>query len=497
MIAGERKMKTILKGAASVILILLFFLLKPQTVFAVDNEYLVGIFGVPDDDWDILKQAGLNNVLVRQGDVEKTRNLPLKKIYVMGITPPKIKSGITDAEINNLFRGFNELKDAYGYYLGDDINNSRANEIDRVKKLTGLEADVKPYPLVGLISLHEWKGKLNKVDRFKDYHVCTYYYPLMRCSELSLPEMVKMQVSVQTSMRKYGRKTFVFAQTHPQFWYKEIIKLGNINKNALLYPDGQVARMLIYYAIATGSNGYFIYDWKSMSGESSKERLFAAAQAITETRPLYQNLSHSQGVEFFQRTNNIYGTIVKGTLYDIIFVFNSDIKTHYHPTVKSIQVGLQDVINMKKYKSVYKYSPLGITQAGDMVDVPQDHALILIAFENKDKANTEISKLNTANLDLYLKILQSRAEKLSQNIAKFGIAVPPLKVVSGDLRGKINSVLQYIDNLNEVKRHVWMMKATKFPIDGDIINTMYWKKKLNKAVKGETFNFYYDENANE
>lgn len=490
-------MKTILKGAASVIVILLFFLLKPQIVVAVDNEYLVGIFGIPNDNWDILKQAGLNSVFIRQGEVEKARNLQLKKIYVMGITPGKIKSGIKSVEINNLFRGFNELKDAYGYYLGDDVNYSRADEIDHVKKLIGLKADAKPYPLVGLISLKEWKGKLNQVDRFKDYHVCTYYYPLMRCSELSLPEMLRMQVFVNTVMKKYNRKTFAFVQTHQQFWYKEIVKLGNINKDAFLYPDGQLVRMMIYYAIATGNNGYFIYDWESMSGEVSEERLLAAAQTIAETRPLYQHLSHSQGVEFFQKTNNIYGTIVRGTSCDIIFVFNSDIKSYYHPTVKPIRIGLQEVINVKKYKSVYKYSPVGMTPAGDKVDVPQDHALILIAFGDKDKANTEISKLNTVDLDLYLKILQSRAGKLSQNIARFGITVPPLKVVSGDLGEKINSVLQYIDNLNEVKRSVWIMKATKLPIDGDILNTMYWKKKLNKAVRGEIFNFYYDKNASE
>jgi hypothetical protein len=246
--------------------------------------------------------------------------------------------------------------------------------------------------------------------------------------------------------------------------------------------------MLIYYAIATGGNGYFLYNDESMSGEYSRERLLASAQAILETRPLYEILSNAQNVEFFKK-ENFYGTKVKSGLYDIIFVFNSDEVSYYHPTTKQIQAKLNDIVDISAYKTIYQYSPIKMARILDKVDIPQDHALILIA--SKNKMNTEIFQLNRTDLILYAEILQSRSKKLSGNIEKVGVSPSPFKTDAKNVKERITALLIYIDNLNELKREAWIKRSGKLPVDGDKINNLYWKRLLFMPFKGEIFNYYY------
>jgi len=302
--------------------------------------------------------------------------------------------------------------------------------------------------------------------------------------------MLKDQVKEVGRVRSQGQNIYMFVQTHPQFWYQEIVTKGGASKKALLYPDGQTTRMLVYYAVATGANGYFLYNAKSLSGDESRERSIGAAQAVLETRGLYDAISRDQGIEFFQKGNDIYGTVVKGSNYDIVFVFNSDVKTHYHPAAKPIKMDLKDLVQTKKYKSVLQYLPYGSSPAGDKVEVPQDRALILIGM--KDKGNISSLELDAGGMKLYSELLSSRAERLAQNMKAMGASVPELKVDAKNLKDKIVLLLAYIDNLNDIKRDIWWKKAGKVPTDGDIFNTLYWKKEPIKPTKGDIFNFYYE-----
>lgn len=467
----------------------ILILLQSDTLLAKDNDYLVGVLGLPTGNWDVMKNAGLNSIILREREIEMSKNLLLKKIYVLGITHDAVRTGIDMNKIVNSFGRYKKLGDAYGFYLGDDLNCKRVLKIHPVKKLLNLPAETEPFPYVGLISLRRHIGEeQSTIDCFKDYNVFTYYYPLMRRSELSLPKMLEMQSIMNMQLKRYNRKALVFVQTHQQFWYKKVIKLGKVNENALLYPDGQVVRMLIYYAIATGGNGYFLYNYESLSGEYSRERLLASAQTILEAHPLYKILPDAQDVEFFQR-GNIYGTKVKVSPYEIIFLFNSDEKSYHHPTTKQIQVKLSDIMAISTYKSIYKYSPIEMVPVIDKVDIPQDHPLILIA--SKDKISTKLFQLNRADLNLYAEILQLRSKKLAENIEKVEAPLSPFKTDAKNVKEKIAALLIYIDNLNEIKREAWIKRSGKLPVDGDKINNLYWKRLLFIPVTGEIFNYYY------
>jgi hypothetical protein len=474
-----------------IFLISAFILILSQSgiSLAKDNEYLVGVLGLPSGNWDIMKNAGLNSIILRERETEISKKLLLKKIYVLGVTHNAVRTGIDMNKILNSFERYKKLGDAYGFYLGDDLNCKSVLKIHPVRKLLNLPVESKPFPFVGLISLRRHKGEeRSTIDCFKDYNVFTYYYPLMRRSDLSLPKMLEMQTIMNVQLKRYNRKSLVFVQTHQQFWYKKVIKLSKVNKNALLYPDGQAVRMLIYYAIATGANGYFLYNNESLSGEHSQERLLASAQAILETRPLYEILSNAQNVEFFKK-ENFYGTKVKSGPYDIIFVFNSDEVSYYHPTTKKIQAKLSNIIAISAYKTIYQYSPIKMVPVIDRVDIPQDHALILIT--SKDKMNTKIFQLNKRDLILYAKILQSRSKKLTENIEKVGVFLSPFKTDARNIKERITALLIYIEKLNEFKREAWIKRSGKLPVDGDKINNLYWKRLLFIPVKGEIFNFYY------
>jgi hypothetical protein len=444
---------------------------------AYANDYLVGIFGIPDGDWSILHRAGLNSAVIRESEINKARHQPIKKIYALGINPPALKKGIDDKIFIKRMEHFRSLKDAYNYYLAGDMNCARKSKVDYYRKLLRIDKS----PMVCLLG-----KKAEDIRCYPDYEVFIYHYPLMR-REKSLKEMLQLQADIVRDGRK---KTYIFVQTHPPFWYTKIIGLGNVNRNALLYPDGQVVRMLIYYGIAAGGNGYFLYDKLSLSGEESSERLLGAAQAIIESRPLTRSLANSSGSVFFQRTSNVFGTKIKGASYDLFLIFNADLAAHYHPTKQCAKMKLNEIIESKNYKAVYKYSPLGSFPVTGEVDIPQDHALILVAF--KDKANIEPFKLDPSSMELYAKILQSRAIKLAANMKSMGMEVPSLKVSQSNITTRIETIINYIDNVNEMKRNEWIKRtAGKLPTDGDIYNRLFWKKQLSTPVQKEIINFYY------
>lgn len=453
-------------------IVLVLFL--PIRGYPRTGDYPIGIFGLPEANFEELKKAGINSIFIRQDEIEKSKSLNLNKIYVIGVTPKNIKRGLDYAAIDKIIKSFKQAGETYSVYLGDDLKCKDKDIIENIRNRIGIKK--------GMVGVQ--KG----IKCYPNDDIFIYHYPLMRRG-ISLAKMLKDQVRNVNLVHSKGNKLYLFVQTHPQFWYQEIVKLGGISKKALLYPDGQLVRMLIYYAVSTGADGFFLYNGKSLSGEDSKERLLGSAQAILEIRPLTQSVLSSKDIDFFKK-DNIYGTIIRGDSHDIIFVFNSDIKSHYHPSVKPVQVKLNSIINIVKYKSVYKYSPLGSIPIFNKVEVPQDHALILTAF--KGKVNIDTFKLDMKDLKLYSEILQSRAKKLSQNMGKRGVSVPEFKTDTKDLKEEIYALLSYIDNLNETKRDLWIKKSGRLPIDGDILNNMYWEKTLKQPVKGEVFNFYYD-----
>ena len=474
-----RKLKRLLLCLMWSSMIILFI---QDTVFSDTSDYLVGIFGLPLGDFEILKETGLNSILLRAFEVEKAKGLSLNKFYFPGVTTRKLNMGLNYDELDNAIKIFKAAGDAYNYYIGDDLTCRQRDRINDIRNRLGIRK--------GTV------GVKRSVRCYEDLDVFVYYYPLMR-TQISLREMLKTQVSQRNKQKSAkGNNFYLFIQAHPQLWYRKVIETAGAGEDALLYPDGQVVRMTVYYAVATGCNGFFLYDWRGLSEKESKERLYAAAQTILETRPLYQSVSYAQGVEFFQKSGDIYGTVVSGSSYDIIFAFTGDVRTLYHPSTKPLQVTMKDLINVSKYKSVYIYSPAGSIPAGDKVEVPQDKALILIAF--KDKADIANFTLDANKVNLYLQILQTRAEILARNMEKKGITVPSFKVGSDEPKGKIMSLLNYIDNLNEIKRASWIKKSGNLPMDGDELNNRYWKSVRGAAfldksdLKGQVFNFYYD-----
>jgi hypothetical protein len=462
------------------ILIFLFFGLAtvfypPFAAYPQNKDYLIGIFGIPEGKFDELTKAGVNSLLISEFQLEQAKGLNLKKIYFTGINPKNIKGGINDNEIDKRVKLFTEAGDAYRYYLGDDLKGKHADVIQRIKQRLGIKSGI-----VGV--LRGWR-------LYPEDDILKYHYPLMR-NDLRLSDILKNQVKIGNDLHSINRKLYIGTQAHPQLWYREIIKLGNMNERSLLYPDGQVVRMLIYYAMATGADGYFLYNHKGLSGPWSIERLEGAAQAILETRPLTQSLSSSTGAEFFQKTPNVFGTKIRGEIYDLLFIYNADLTAHYHPTTIPLRMNLNDIIDPKSYKAIYKYSPLGSIPVTGAIDIPQDHALILIAF--RDRVNIEPFQLSPSALGLYAEILQSRADKLSANLKIMGMDIPPLMINSITLTEKINRIIRYIDKLNEMKRDEWLkISDNKVPMDGDTLNRLFFKKELTKPDKKAFYNFYY------
>jgi hypothetical protein len=462
----------------TVVCVLSFVLVMGDFGPSLAGDYLVGLFGVPDGDWSVLREAGLDTVLVREDEVAGVRGVPVKKIYVLGVNPGKVKEGLNERELQRRLQAFRGLNDAYGYYLAGDMSCRYKNLVDSLKKRLNIDERVM---------LCTVKGK--EIGCFPDYDVLFYYYPLMR-RQASLADMLKDQVA---TLKQSGFDDYLFVQAHQQFWYKDLIKSAHAHQDSYLYPDGQAVRMLIYYAIATGCKGYFLYDSEAMSGETSRERVLGAAQAIFETHALYPVLARAQSAEFFQRGNGVYGTRVLTPSYDLVFVFYGDAKTNYHPSTQPLKVALRELIDTGKYLSVYRYSPVGCVPASDKLDVPQDHALILIGMKNKE--NLDTLKLDSSRMKAYAHLLEARAEKLAANLKTRGaFAASGLKQTPAGLEEKIQALLAYIDQMNELKRDAWWRNAGKMPLDGEILNAAQWGRGMaqqTKPGKDDLFNFYY------
>lgn len=448
----------------------------PQVVAAKNGDYLMGIFGVPEGNFAELQKAGLNSLLVRSFEVQRAKGLNLKKIYVLGLTPKTIRERIDQSpsfeEKLNLFK---QAGDAHNYYLGDDLKCKQAEFINNIKKRANIQR--------GIV------GVLQGMECYPQDDILKYHYPLMR-RQTSLPEMLRKQVEIANYLHTTNRRLYLCPQSHPQMWYLETIKLSNISEKAKLYPDGQVVRMLIYYALATDADGYFLYDHKALSGQWSRERLLGAAQGIIETQPLVRLLARSTGAEFFHLRDRVFGTKIASPDCDVYFVFHADSYTHHHPTTNTIRQDLHNIIPGKTYKAVYEYSPLGLRRVAGPLEIPQDHALILIGLKN----NVTLTplKLGSQALESYAQILQARADQLAANLTLLGLSIPPRKDGHGSVTGRIASLVKYLDTLNELKRTAWLQaSANRLPMDGDILNQLFWKKKPLPSQRHQLFNFYY------
>ncbi len=448
----------------------------PQGVAAKNGDYLMGIFGVPEGNFVELQTAGINSLLVRNFEVQRAKGLNLKKIYVLGLTPKTIRERIDQSpSFEEKLRLFKQAGDAYNYYLGDDLKCKHAGFITKIKE----RADIRR----GIV------GVLQGMECYPQDDILKYHYPLMR-RQTSLPEMLRSQVGIANYLHTTNRKLYICPQSHPQMWYLETIKLSNISEKAKLYPDGQVVRMLIYYALATDADGYFLYDQKALSGEWSRERLLGAAQGIIETQPLVRILSRSTGAEFFHRSDRIFGTKITTPDCDVYFVFHADSYTHHHPTTDTIKQDLQNIIQGKTYKTVYEYHPMGLRRVTGPLEIPQDHALILVCVKNS--LNTAQLQLGSHALESYAQILQARADKLAANLTLLGLNIPPRQDGHGSVTGRIANLVKYIDTLNELKRNAWLQaSANRLPMDGDILNQLFWKKKPLPSQRYQLFNFYY------
>jgi hypothetical protein len=467
-------MQNIWRIPLSLMLYLIVALSSPGAAAAKTGEYLIGIFGIPEGNFEELRKAGINALLVRDFELQRAKGLNLKKIYVMGIHPGAIKKGLSEAKLEERLKFFKGAGDAYDYYLGDDLNCKHVSRINSIKQHLGVKR--------GIV------GVLQGLECYPEEDILKYHYPLMR-RKMTLSEMLLKQVGMAHDIHASNRKLYICPQAHLQLWYLETIKNSNMSDRAKLYPDGQVTRMLIYYALATNADGYFLYDYKGLSGEWARERLLGAAQAILETKPLTRGLAKATDGAFFQKAG-VFGTKISGADYDLFFVFNADYLTHYHPTTNNVKVNLNDVVTPKTYKAVYKYSPLGSKPVTGTMEIPQDHALILVGF--KDSPVVESLKLDAASLALYAEILQARADKLSANLTFMGMSVPRLKMLSSPQTAGIESILKYIDELNELKRNDWLKRtAGQLPLDGDVPNRLYWKRLPLIAQKNQLFNFYY------
>ena len=472
----------------TVVVLLCGLIMPPHTYSMSDSSgYLVALFGLPDRDLGLLRESGLNAIFLRSHEVEKAKALALKKIYVVGATARAINRGLDWVELDKKFSLFKEAGAPFDYYVGDDLKCRHVATADKIRKRYGIKKGI-----IGVIAPKRC---------FDDFDVFTYYYPLMR-RRVALREILQKQVEERDRHKRFqGNKFYLFIQAHPQNWYREAVRVTGANLDALLYPDGQVCRMLIYYGIATGADGYCLYDNGGFSEPTSEERVLAEAQTILETRKLYPVLLDAKGVSFFERSKGIYGTVVKGSTCDVFFLFSSDEHTVYHPSTRSNRVKLDDVVNRGRYKEVLQYLPLSTISAPDEMDLRQDKPVILLGV-HKGFDKTKLL-YNQTEVSLYLRILRQRADTLAKNIKRHGVSVPVEDLSSSDSKDETLKLLKYVDRLNELKRDAWLENVKGgMPVDGDELNAEYFKsKRKNRRVnlkenrddfQGKEFNFYFN-----
>jgi hypothetical protein len=454
-------------------------LLCPAQTNASD-DYLISILGIPDGNLGSLLKAGVNTILIREDEIPTAKGLNINKIYITGASASSINKRLGLQQMTARLERYKKLTDAYGFYLGDDLKCKQKAEIQAIRSSLGIKKG-----MVGLLA---------GLDCYSDYDVFVYHYPLMRRG-LSLRDMLKEQVHKVSIAHSNGQRIFFHVQTHPQIWYKKRMELNKVAQEALLYPDGQAVRMLFYYGLATGGDGLNLYNWQSLSGKYSGERVSGIIQALLESKPLRKAIAGSSGIEFLSGPGNVYGSIVKRSAFDIFFIFTGDDSTVYHPSTNTVSIELKSIAELRRYKSVYLYSPTGMEQAKDSVQVAQDHPLVLIGF--KDASDLNRFKFESHELDAYLEALTTRASLLAQNLKTCGVLnLPPLPNVEGegkhDVSGRISATLSYISRLDAIKRESWQKRSPAHPTDGDLLNEAVWKKRMVRANNVDIFNFYWE-----
>src|SRR3990170_8799631 len=125
-----RKLKRLLLCLMWSSMIILFI---QDTVFSDTSDYLVGIFGLPLGDFEILKETGLNSILLRAFEVEKAKGLSLNKFYFPGVTTRKLNMGLNYDELDNAIKIFKAAGDAYNYYIGDDLTCRQRDRINDIR----------------------------------------------------------------------------------------------------------------------------------------------------------------------------------------------------------------------------------------------------------------------------------------------------------------------------------------------------------------------------
>ncbi len=453
----------------SIITPLLLF--NTNTGMSDDNVYVKGLWGLPEETIQEFIGSGINTLLLTKDEIPKASNLHVMKIYYNGAHAKTINQGNLDEVYKNM-RYFKNIRGEYAFYLGDDLKCQQKETIDNFKKelqitkgIVGLLAGLQCYPEDDIIK---------------------YHYPLMR-QVMLLSEMLKKQAKLANKLHMEKRKLYVVSQAHPQHWYQELVRLGNAKNEALLYPDGQVVRMLLYYSLATGADGYLLYNHKSLTGNNSPERVLAACQTIMETGPLSQMIVNNKGVLFFQKGTDLYGTKIEHKDYDIFFIFAGDKTALYHPSAKKFKVNLNNIIPMQQYAEVSKYSLTGTMKAQNEEPITQDCPLILIAY---NKSGVKKFEGEGENLNKYKDLLSKRANQLYKNMKVMGIDCPTVPIQTANINNSIQDLNDFIDKVNDMKREVWL-KKNKSLIDGEVYSTMFYNKKLRGGINPEYINFYY------
>jgi hypothetical protein len=458
-------------------------------------DYLIGTFGVPTGDWSLLRLAGFNLLHVVQDDFYRSRAFSMKKLYSFNLGQqdvPDIPS------LTELFDRYSSLGDAYGYYLFGDLCMERRDYADELRAAFGLVPGSAPYPMVGIVTLSDYVGEEEVVSQnFNAYEGFVYYYPLMRRGGMSLAQMLEMQTEIADNRRQAGRSTYLGVQAIGQDWYAQIIKLNEVDSRALQYPDGQVLRMLIHYAMATGANGYRLYSAYGVSGddESDVERLPAAAQATLEMKPFRWVMSQAtKKAEFFSLSDGSYGTAVRTPTVDVYFIFYADQNSYYHPSIASLQSTVSAVIDVNAYQTVRQYSPVVLKSvtAADALTIRQDETLVLIGL--KDGGSEALFELSPEDKQSLATILDQRVGALRVNLQNMGVsALPAVPSGFSNLEERLTKLLAHLDTLNEAKRNAWLARLSGLPTDGETLNSLYRDGLLNNPYPVGAINFYYQE----
>jgi hypothetical protein len=259
-----------------------------------------------------------------------------------------------------------------------------------------------------------------------------------------------------------------------------------------LYPDGQAVRMLAMYGFACGGDGYFLYQASSLSGPQARERVLGATQALLEQRALLSLLPARRGpVEYFQASNEVFGSVLRSGEHDVICLFRADTSTHYHPGARRTPVPLGTVARLKGYRMLYEHTLLSTSRVDGTVQVSQDCPAILIGARGRA---AEPPPPSSESLALYVRVLRERADVLAQNIKRVGqVAVPDMARVEAttDPRPEARALLQRLADLDELKRNAWLERTRTLPVDGETLNRGFYRKERVEVKSSDNFNFYW------